>query len=74
MCLCVSSLLIASVLTSSQLCVCINLGANQAAMDSLIKGFSKAKEGVALAAEKTKQGVSGAAGMTRDGVVFVGGC
>lgn len=51
-----------------------NLGANRAAMDALMKGFSKAKDGVVAAAEKTKQGVTGAAEMTKDGVMFVGGC
>lgn len=55
------------------MCAC-NLGANQAAMDALMKGFSKAKDGVVAAAEKTKQGVTGAAEMTKDGVMFVGGC
>ena len=54
-------------------CAC-NLGANQAAMESIFKGLSKAKEGVVAAAEKTKQGVTGAAEMTKDGVMFVGGC
>lgn len=49
-----------------------NFGANQAAMDALMKGFSKAKDGVVAAAEKTKQGVTGAAEMTKDGVMFVG--
>ncbi|XP_049909054.1 alpha-synuclein-like [Epinephelus moara] len=41
-------------------------------MDMFKKGFSKAKDGVSLAAEKTKQGVTGAAEMTKDGVMFVG--
>lgn len=54
-------------------CAC-NFGANQAAMDALMKGFSKAKDGVVAAAEKTKQGVTGAAEMTKDGVMYVGGC
>lgn len=58
---------------SAAVCAC-NLGANQAAMDALMKGFSKAKDGVVAAAEKTKQGVTGAAEMTKDGVMFVGGC
>lgn len=66
--------LIAPVLTSSQLCVSVIWGANQAAMDTLMKGLSKAKDGVVAAAEKTKQGVTGAAEMTKDGVMFVGGC
>lgn len=43
-------------------------------MDTLIKGISKAKDGVTSAAEMTMKGVSGAAGMTKDGVVLVGGC
>ncbi|KAK0136125.1 Alpha-synuclein [Merluccius polli] len=40
-------------------------------MESIFKGFSRAKDGVVLAAEKTKQGMTGAAEMTKDGVMFV---
>ncbi|XP_024237132.1 alpha-synuclein-like isoform X1 [Oncorhynchus tshawytscha] len=49
-------------------CCCVILDT----MDALIKGFSKAKDGVVAAAEKTKQGVTGAAEMTKGGVIFVG--
>lgn len=45
-----------------------------AAMDSIMKGISRAKDGVATAAERTVKGVSGVAGKTKDGVVLVGGC
>lgn len=37
-----------------------------------MKGLSKAKEGVAVAAEKTKEGVAVAAEKTKEGVMFVG--
>lgn len=37
-----------------------------------MKGLSKAKEGMAVAAEKTKEGVAVAAEKTKEGVMFVG--
>lgn len=66
-------LLIAPLWTLSQTCAPVIFGASRAAMDALIKGFSKAKDGVVAAAEKTKLGVTEAAEMTKDGVIFVGG-